>query len=200
MRRFTLAIGLGTLIFFGAGGVFLIEYWQDQSFANVLRAGWSFPLQLLTGTGAGLLSGGIALYVITRPFFRKERNYYYELISSRLHLSYGVILFISLCAGIGEELFFRAGLQPLLGLWLTSFIFVGLHGYLRVSNWRIAVYGLVMLLIIGGFGYLYRHVGLFAVMIAHSLYDVILFIHMKFTGSKKSVHSGSLEETELDQE
>lgn len=186
MSRFVFILGFGTLLIFGLGGVFFIEYFQDKEFVEILLAGWTLPGQLAAGAVAGGVSGAIALFIITRPFFHKERNYYYDIITSRLKLNTGTIVFISLCAGIGEEIFFRGGLQPLIGLWLTAVIFVGLHGYLSVSNWRLGIYGLVMLLIIGGFGYLFRYVGLISVILAHSIYDIILFVHM-YRSQKKTI-------------
>ncbi|MDZ7846435.1 MAG: CPBP family intramembrane glutamic endopeptidase [Owenweeksia sp.] len=69
-------------------------------------------------------------------------------------------------------------MQPLLGVWFTSVIFVALHGYLSISNWRIGVYGLIMLGIIAGFGYLYRYTGLLTVITAHSVFDFVLFMHI----------------------
>ncbi len=181
MDRFTLSIGLGTLLIFGIGGIVLIEWVQERSYVEVFLQGWGIGYQLAAGFIAGLAGSGLALLIITRPFFKEERKDYYELISSRLNLKLPVIIFLSLCAGVGEEIFFRAGLQPLIGLHLTSVIFVALHGYLQLTNWRVALYGLAMLMVIVGFGYLYHYTGLYTVMMAHSIFDFVLFIHIAYS-------------------
>ena len=88
------------------------------------------------------------------------------------------IIFLSLCAGIGEELFFRAGIQPFLGVWWTAVFFVLLHGYLNPKNVRISIYGLVMVGIIAGFGYLFKYCGIFSAITAHAVFDMVLFFSM----------------------
>ena len=175
MNRTVFLIGIGTLLFFGLGGIWLIDIWHERSFAEIAFRGLSWYWQLLIGLAAGTLSALMAQALINSPFFRKQKAHYYKLIATRIPLNYPVIIFLSLCAGIGEEIFFRAALQPLIGLWLTSFIFVALHGYFSLSTYSISVYGLLMLLIIAGFGYMFRYLGLLSAIIAHSMFDFILF-------------------------
>ena len=166
-------LGIFTLIIFGSTGVFIIEKFHEKEFISLLLYGWSIPLQLLTGIGCGLLSSGIALFIITRKFFIREKDYYRSLIL-KLNLNNSKIVFISFCAGVGEEIFFRAAIQPILGTWLTSLTFVALHGYLNPLNWRISLYGIVMVFIIAGFGYLFEVAGLITVMTAHTIFDIVL--------------------------
>ena len=166
-------LGIFTLIIFGATGIYIIEKVQGKDFVSLLLLGWSIPLQLLTGLVCGLISAGVALFIITRKFFIREKLYYRSLIS-KLNLNNSKIIFISFCAGVGEEIFFRAALQPMLGIWLTSLIFVALHGYLNPLNWRISLYGIVMIFIIAGFGYLFEVAGLITVMTAHAIFDIVL--------------------------
>ncbi|MDQ3536108.1 MAG: CPBP family intramembrane metalloprotease, partial [Bacteroidota bacterium] len=91
------------------------------------------------------------------------------------NLNYFNIILVSLCAGIGEEIFFRAALQPIIGIWPTAIIFVILHCYINPRNWRISIYGFFMIIIMLGIGYLYETVGLISVMVAHTVIDIILF-------------------------
>lgn len=173
----SLKLGLITLILFGAGGWIMIEYVQQKSVVQVLNAGKSFPFQIITGILAGLGASLIAIWIISRRFFDPERDFYHGLIG-RWKLNLSEIIFISWCAGIGEELFFRGGVQPLLGNWWTSILFVLLHGYLNPRNWRISIYGAVMVGIIYGFGSLFEHIGIVAAMIAHAVLDIALFRYM----------------------
>lgn len=173
-----LGLGLSTLLIFGLGGYYLIVSVQERAFLEVLLGGSAIPVQLGIGVAYGMITALVAIGIISRNFFRKEKNFYHRMIS-QLDLRLGSILFLSLCAGFAEELFFRAGLQPLMGLWLTSIVFVFIHGYLNPSNWRISVYGAAMVLFIAGMGYLFREVGLIAAMAAHTILDVVLFLNMR---------------------
>lgn len=170
-------IGIVTLVFFGLGGYLLVIYGQNRPFSSIFTEGKPLIHQLLSGSAAGALSAGLALTIVTRNFFTEQKHHYFHLIS-QWRLSYVEMLFLSLCAGIAEEIFFRAGLQPLLGIWPTSFIFVLLHGYLNPRNWQISIYGIWMVGVIAGFGYLYEYSGIYSVMMAHTLFDLILFVYI----------------------
>lgn len=196
MDRRVWVIGWGTLVLFGLGGIWIIQLFQGRSLSQVLAAGVNPLLQLAAGVLAGSLSAGAALFVINRPFFREHKSFYYRLISSKIPLNYGVITFLSICAGAGEEIFFRAGLQPLIGLWITSFLFVALHGYFSLKNTSLSWYGLLMFLIIAGFGYMYRHLGLISVMTAHTLFDFILFAAIYGESRKLKATGNTYEEEE----
>jgi membrane protease YdiL (CAAX protease family) len=190
-------IGWGTLLIFGLGGVLIIEVWQDRSFSEIMFKGLHPILQLVIGLLVGGISATAALYLINRPFFKEHKSFYYRLISDKIPLNYKVIIFLSICAGVGEEIFFRAGLQPIIGLWITSVIFVALHGYFSFSNRSLSLYGLLMLLIIAGFGYMYRYLGLISVITAHSFFDFILFRAIYLESNKVLSGSESNEESEL---
>jgi membrane protease YdiL (CAAX protease family) len=177
MSKSVFLLGLITLLGFGIGGILIIVYFQDISFLEILGGSENIFLQLGTGGLAGLLASGIALFVISRKFFTKEKAFYDGLIG-RLGINRSGIVFLSLCAGIGEEIFFRAGIQPFLGIGWTSLLFVLLHGYLTPKNLRLSVYGVVMTGIIVGFGYLFELVGLIAAITAHTVFDLVLLFKM----------------------
>ncbi|MBY5957963.1 CPBP family intramembrane metalloprotease [Membranicola marinus] len=170
-------LSLLTLLLFGAGGYLVIEYAQDQDFLEVLESGRGINTQLMTGLIAGMLASVVAVGLISRRFFKEEMECYKGLID-QLNLRFLDIIFLSLCAGIGEELFFRGGIQPFLGIWWTSILFVLLHGYLNPKNWRISIYGMVMVGIIAGFGFLFRDIGLISAMTAHAVLDIVLLIYI----------------------
>lgn len=174
----TWVLGLGTLLLFGSGAYYLIEVVQERSFTGVFLRGMNLPVQVAVGTGYGLLTALIALLIISRDFFKKEKNFYSQLIS-QLDLNIMGILFLSFCAGIAEEAFFRAGLQPLLGVWPTSIIFVFIHGYLNPFNWRISLYGFAMLFFIAGMGFLFIEIGLIAAIASHTVLDIVLFMKLR---------------------
>lgn len=177
MNRLILFLAFGTLFIFGGGGILVIEFLQGGDVTEVLRRGRNFPVQLMIGLLAGIVASGIALFIIKRPFFKPEKRFYYKLIS-KLDLNLAGMILLSLCAGIGEELFFRAGVQPFLGIWWTAFLFVLLHGYLNPKNWRISIYGSVMVVLIAGFGYLFKYIGIYTAMTAHAVFDMVLFLNL----------------------
>jgi uncharacterized protein len=166
-------LGLGTLLIFGVTGYIIIVHFQEVNFIDILKSGRSLPVQLIIGIIYGLLSAFIALYIINKEFFNKEKQFYQEKIS-QLNLNNSGIVFISICAGIGEEIFFRAALQPFLGIWITSIFFVAVHGYLNPLNWVISLYGIFMTFVIAGFGYLMESFGLITVITAHAIFDLVL--------------------------
>jgi uncharacterized protein len=173
MNKLVLLLGFVTLIVFGALGIALVEQVQQEKFTELLLRGFPVWQQLIIGTVFGFLTAMLAWRIIQSKFFTRERQKYAELIGS-LNLNTAGIIFISLCAGIGEEIAFRAGLQPLLGIWLTSVIFVALHGYLNPFNWRISSYGLVMVFVIAGMGFLFQEAGLISAITAHAVFDIVL--------------------------
>ena len=88
--------------------------------------------------------------------------------------SAGMQVLISLCAGVGEELFFRGALQHWLGIPWTALAFVALHGYLDPRDVRISPYGLYLTAAMIGLGWLAREMGLLIPIIAHTIIDIIL--------------------------
>ena len=85
------------------------------------------------------------------------------------------ILFLSFCAGVGEEIVDRGMIQPWLGIITTSFLFIGLHGYMSYSSWPKVVFGFILLLVGSILGILGEFVGLLSAIIAHIIYDIIAF-------------------------
>ena len=100
----------------------------------------------------------------------QARNY--SFLKNRI--SIGAIIFISLCAGIGEEALFRGGLQTLLGVYLplplalalASALFALIHFAQPLNSALIFVIGCL-------FGFVYWQTeSLLTVMVAHAVYDV----------------------------
>ena len=78
-------------------------------------------------------------------------------------------------AGLGEELLFRGALQPLLGIWLTSAIFVVAH--MRAYQFKkVDKAALVQMATLFGtsalLGLIAQYVGLIAAILVHALIDI----------------------------
>jgi uncharacterized protein len=73
-------------------------------------------------------------------------------------------------------LLFRGAIQPVIGLWWSSLIFVLLHSgtyQFRTMNWNKAVLAVLVLAMSLLLGYLFLKLGLLAAVTAHTTFDVI---------------------------
>ncbi len=169
-----------TLLGFSFLGGLLVVLFQKKVFLSLfLNAPKGVWEQLSIGLIYGIACSLIALLIITRSFFKNEYLFFANLIKVADIKLYD-IAFFSFCAGVGEEILFRGALQPWLGIWVTAIIFVGLHGYLNPKNWRLSIYGIFMIIVVAGFGYLYERAGLISAIAAHFIIDVILFLFLRF--------------------
>jgi hypothetical protein len=82
---------------------------------------------------------------------------------------------------------FRGALQPLLGIPITSILFVAIHGYLNPRDWRLSIYGLFMTAGIAWLGYLTDSRGLLSAIVGHTIIDVYLLIYLQRAAKSVSV-------------
>jgi membrane protease YdiL (CAAX protease family) len=171
-------LSLFTLIGLGGLGLCSIIFIQKINLNDFIHSGSPLNEQLFYGFSYGIAVALLAIILIAADFFEDTRVFYGEMMKE---LKPGIIhiIFYSFCAGVGEELLFRAGIQPFLGVWLTSLIFIALHGYISFSDLPMAMYGIFMVAVSAGMGYLLIYRGIYAAMSAHFIFDVIMFIHMK---------------------
>jgi len=173
-----------TLLGMSAIGILLITYVQKRNdVQEVLLGGKPYYLQLLTGLFFGSLSALLAVVLVNGKRFKNVRSFF-ENMMHELNPSFTNIVFYSACAGVGEEVLFRAGIQPLIGIWPAAILFVFLHGYLHPYNLNLTIYGLFLVVICSGFGYLFKFFGLTSCVIAHFIYDVAMFSVLKYSYHK----------------
>lgn len=154
----------------------LIFYFlHDDSLITAFKHGFSVPIQLVTGLGVGALAALLIIWSAGRPPVSDVLHDFYLVreISGTKFSTFDRIQ-LSFFAGTGEELLFRGAVQPLLGIWITSAIFVAIHGYFKfrkVGHWIFGalMFGLSMLL-----GLLFEHAGLIAAMTTHAVYDMLM--------------------------
>jgi len=181
----TQLLGWSTLLGFSIGGAAWIYFFHPSfSLATILGPS-PWILQLLVGAGYGSLSALVAWKLIQSQLLDGIRDRYSTLFQ-KLNLTTFDAFFLSFCAGFGEEIFFRAAMQPSFGLWTTSILFVALHGYLDPRSWRMSVYGTVMVFIIAGMGYLFETMGLLTAIMAHFTIDAILLLIIVKQGNNSS--------------
>jgi len=155
-----------------AAVIILVAYAEPLSvFVGPMNVG----KQLLFGLGLSALAatGSYASFRLTASSesTRKTIAAY-----ARLDLSGLNPVWISLAAAIGEELLFRAALQPLLGVWITSVIFLLTHTpvyqFRKLDKATLVqaagVFGASVAL-----GFIYQYVGLLAAVLVHVAIDVV---------------------------
>ena len=151
----------------------LLYFVSDQTLGQVFFSRYSLMVELAVGVAYGLIAAFLAWHIVSLPGMTSTRVFFAN-IFRKPGLSIFDIAFISLCAGIGEEILFRGFIQPYLGIWLTSIIFVAIHGYLNPFNRQLFLYGIVMIVLIGGIGLLANRVGLTSAITAHAVVDIYL--------------------------
>ena len=185
--RQLLFLGLITLLGMGGLGLILLPYTSEITW-QILFEKSSIHLysSLALGGGIGLGASIVSLF-ISRSFPTSDLE---RKLRQRLPLhamSSLTIVFLSLCAGIGEELLFRG---PLLfglfeyismpaGILLNAIFFVGLHGYLNPKQdlpwvlrlWLIAFASALALMTIS--------LSLVSAITAHTIYDLVLLHAMR---------------------
>lgn len=155
-------------------GLLLMKFGQDAALPQALAEGLDWRSQCLYGTVSGLAVGAASLYT---AWFEPRRR-----TAQRTAESYAVLdlrglrpVWIAIAAGIGEEMLFRAGMQPLLGLWATALLFTVLH--IRVYDFRLRdktswlqASGVAAMGV--GLGLMFHYVGLLAAVLAHIMIDI----------------------------
>jgi uncharacterized protein len=167
-------LALITLIVFPIPTFLVLHYLEDVPFVAVLELENLTSLPVLYGLFFGILYALISIRILQLPIFETVPLKIEETIRG-MNLSVFDGVFISFCAGFGEELLFRAGFQYYLGIWPTSFIFVAIHGYFSIRTPRNSLYGLVVFPFILILSYLYEEFGLWFAIAAHFAYDAVLF-------------------------
>ena len=171
VRRFWALCALAIALAFVINAAF-----GDGTLPTVLIEGQPIVAQIGWGVAFGLaISVPSTVVVFFVPPFSSLRRELLGLVS-RLDLGALNPLWISLSAGIGEEILFRGALQPILGIWWASFIFTLAHfwsGQFHSMNWRKLIYA-ASVFIAGLFlGYVFLEIGLVAAMLAHAVVDVV---------------------------
>lgn len=183
-------LGLATLVLFGGGGIALIAGVQQRALEEVLVHGMGAPSQVLYGLLVGAVIGFMAWAIIRARGFTPLRERYAMLIGPHVQQR-SMRVFVSICAGVGEELFFRGALQPWLGIPVTAVVFVAIHGYLDPRDKRLFIYGAALTLGMMVLGWMADVQGLVGPMVAHTLIDIILLerlhtIHRQLTAADQS--------------
>ncbi len=178
-KRFIYFAGFITLFGLGGVGVLLLYFFHDLTLSNLFcDAPQNTFLQLGIGILYAIISSGILIYLLQKKMLDATR-YFFARLMKKYTIDVNDILFLSFCAGVGEELLFRGTIQPWLGIWLTALLFIFLHGYLNPKDKPLFIYGTVLLIVSAGFGYLMQASGIIAAITSHFIIDVVLMLYLK---------------------
>jgi membrane protease YdiL (CAAX protease family) len=140
----------------------------------MLGGAWALGPQILLGLVAAVvlfavLAGVVSLF----PWMMDEVGGLVREVMRQARPTMGDCAVISVAAGVGEELLFRAVLLPLLGPWGSSALFGLVHGF-NAPTW------LGRLLYVAGafavgllLAWMFLTVGLWAAVVCHAAYDFI---------------------------
>ncbi|MEX2435250.1 MAG: CPBP family intramembrane glutamic endopeptidase [Balneolaceae bacterium] len=173
--RELLHMSAGSFIFYLLVSTILFYFFHEKSLFTVFEHGYTLIYQVLTGILAGVAAAGVIIFFSSVPPVKNVLDDFtiFRMIA-KTDFTHFDRIHISFFAGAGEELLFRGAIQPLLGIWVTSFIFIAIHGYVSFRSaghvlFTLLLFGLGMML-----GYLFMIAGIVAAMVAHAVYDLVM--------------------------
>lgn len=174
-KEISLRRQLLTCVLFCALAVAITLIFKRPPYISILLAGPPLFLQAIFGLVLGALYW--AASAIGFKYMAKHQATQSTVESyARLNLRGWNPLWIALAAGIGEELLFRGALQPLIGVWATSALFVLAHirAYrFNILNARVLFQALGIFSVSVVLGFLALYVGLLTAVIVHVSMDVV---------------------------
>jgi len=174
MRCRILVLGWITLLVFPIPAFLLLHIQEGMDFFDFISLKTFQIIPIGFGLQLGFVYGLFAYLMMSAPFFDKVPNRVEHTVQS-MNLKWYDGIFLSVCAGIGEELLFRVGIQYYLGWLPTAIIFVAIHGYLNPWNWRFSMYGILLLPFIFLLSVGIYTFGIWFAISAHFMYDAVLF-------------------------
>lgn len=155
-----------------------ILYFSGTPFLSIFEISRANIVSIPAFIAFGILFGLVAIWYTEHPYFEKDL----ATINSRLDgvkITRWNAFYISVCAGVGEEIFFRGAIQPLLGVWLTAFLFVAIHLYFSLKSWKINLFGVALTLFIAVLGWGSQQFSLWHAIAGHFAYDFVLLHYVR---------------------
>jgi len=172
---------LALLLAFGINSIF-----HSESLLTIALKGEPVFVQIWAGAliGSSLAFLGLGALIAGQRYCNwlgALREQMFTLFS-RVDLSGLNPLLIGAMAGLWEETLFRASLQPIVGIWWGSLIFMLCHtgtGQFWTMNWKKAVYAVGVFAAGVLLGSIFKHVGLVAAILTHALIDIVGLFAMR---------------------
>lgn len=161
---------------------FIIFFILKRPFESVFVMKENFLIQIIYGIILGLALGFLSAFSVNKlKIFEIVKNLVLTVLREyRINL-FDIVL-ISLLAGVCEEILFRGVLQQLTGLFLSSFIFILLHGYFNPFSLNLTIFGFFMYVLSLFIGISFENFGILCAIFFHFAYDFIVlwyFIRIK---------------------
>ena len=131
-------------------------------------------MQSATGGAAGIAMGSAAVaFFLRSPVFASGRAAAREVLASARPSTTDFFV-IAAVAGFGEELLFRAALQPWIGLAGSSAAFVLIHYWVPVRGAARAAYAALVAIASVALGVTFAKSGVLAAMVEHAAIDAVI--------------------------
>ncbi|MCH2228845.1 MAG: CPBP family intramembrane metalloprotease [Crocinitomicaceae bacterium] len=176
-KRSIYLLGTITLLLFPVPTFVGLYWFEDILPLEIFEFKNLTTFKLILGIQLGIVYAFLALLFMQARIFQEMPTRVEHLVRS-MNLNLFDCFFLSVCAGVGEEILFRSGIQFYLGPIITTVIFVAIHGYLNPFNWKMSLYGFIVLPFILLISYGYEEFGLWFSIGAHFSYDFVLFVVM----------------------
>jgi hypothetical protein len=190
-KRSIYIIGLVTLLLFPLPTLFFLIYFEDQSLIEILDFERFGILEIGLGLQLGFVYALFAILLLSAPVFDKLPVRVENIVKS-MNLTVFDSIFLSFCAGFGEEILFRSGIQFYIHPVVTSIVYIAVHGYLNPFNWRMSLYGLILLPFILLIAYGFEFFGLWFAIAAHFMYDLVVFLSISRSSPKRNLQAPRL--------
>lgn len=174
-RSVLLLMGLATLLLFPLPTIAFSYFIKDESLTAIFQLNKLTSIPVFYGLELGFIYAVVASIFLQASVFQ-QNPLPAERIFKTIRLRLMDAVFISFCAGFGEELLFRAGIQPYVGVLITSILFVAIHGYFSIKNPVISFYGLLVTPFILLIGCGFEYFGLWFSISAHMMYDLVILM------------------------
>jgi membrane protease YdiL (CAAX protease family) len=170
-------MGLATLLAFPLLA-WPILYFTNRHFGDLFVLPFHTLFEIPLFLSAGILFGLFIIWLSELPFFETAFKDYKNLLVG-FKITRWRAVYLSVCAGVGEEIFFRGAIQPVVGIWITAIFFVAIHGYYSIKNWKKCFLGIMLTLFIGLLGWGARDFSLWHAIAGHFSYDLVLLLYLK---------------------
>lgn len=181
---------LAICVVFCALAVAIILLFHRKPYSTALLVGFPPGYQLLIGVAFAAVYW-TASRLGSRLIAKRKAAQHIAESYSRLDLSGWNPLWIAIAAGVGEELFFRGALQPILGIWVASVLFALVH--IRAYRWnqlskRVLLQCISVFAIGVSLGLVAMYVGLLAAITVHAAMDAVgLYAIRRITSAPATV-------------
>jgi membrane protease YdiL (CAAX protease family) len=141
-------------------------------FVSPTSTTWQASIGLVAGSVYGAAS---AWLLLRAPFFAGARDLLAKIFRTA-PVGLADLVWISVAAGIGEEMLFRGAIQPWIGIGWATAIFTLAHAWVPVRGAALAVYVVFVTVAGAGLGLLFAQAGLVAAIVAHAGIDFVVLL------------------------